>query len=202
MRSSPLPGAALLVTIACTGPTAPEIAPEAVSPAQGVDPAAEARAAAAVDQLGKRLKERLVTTMQAEGPVAAMALCATQAQPMTREVAETSGVRVGRSSLRLRNPKNAPPDWVGAWLVEQGERPAEGVEGRVRAATRADGTAVVRVLEPLAIQPPCLTCHGPPEAQLPDLTAALAERYPDDKAVGYALGDLRGAIWAEAVVAP
>lgn len=28
-------------------------------------------------------------------------------------------------------------------------------------------------------------------------SAALAARYPDDAATGYALGDLRGVLWAE-----
>jgi len=32
--------------------------------------------------------------------------------------------------------------------------------------------------------------------------AELAQRYPHDRALGYAAGDLRGALWAEAPVTP
>ena len=172
--------------------------PPASSPA--VDAEAEQRARMAMNQLGGTLKSALVSTMKAEGSVAAMSVCSTSAQAMTAEVARERGVTVGRSSLRLRNPRNVAPDWVRAWLSEQGERPAEGVQGATRSATLDDGTAVVRVVAPLAVEAPCLVCHGPDATRAPELTAALAERYPTDQATGYQAGDLRGAIWAEAKV--
>lgn len=48
--------------------------------------------------------------------------------------------------------------------------------------------------EPLVIDAVCLTCHGSVGS---DVAAALRERYPDDRATGYALGDFRGIAWAE-----
>lgn len=159
---------------------------------------AQQRARMAMQRLGETLKTQLVSTMKAQGPVAAMEVCSTTAQSMTKEVAQAEGVALGRSSSRLRNPDNAAPDWVAAWLSEQGERAAEGTPGLVQSGTREDGTPVVRVLKPLAVEAPCLVCHGPDEGRAPALSAALAERYPDDEATGYALGDLRGALWAEA----
>jgi cytochrome c553 len=165
-----------------------------------VDPGAEQRARSAIQTLGSSLKGRLVSTMKAQGPVAALDVCSTEAQTLTAEVAHTQGVLVGRSSLRLRNPANAPPDWVGRWLQEQGESAAEGVAGITRAATLDDGSQVVRVLKPLAIEAPCLVCHGPKEGRNAELAATLANRYPEDAASGYAVGDLRGAMWAEARV--
>ena len=57
---------------------------------------------------------------------------------------------------------------------------------------------------------PCTPCSSsefsrrptsyPEEGRLPELSAVLAERYPDDQATGYAAGDLKGAIWAETPV--
>ncbi len=161
---------------------------------------AEHRARGAMQTLGQTLKTRLVTTMKEQGPVAALDVCATNAQALTAEVTRDQGVTVGRSSLRLRNPANAAPDWVAAWLREQGERPAAGVVGLTGSATLPDGTQVMRVLQPLVIEGPCLVCHGPDAGRAPELTAALADRYPDDTATGYAAGDLRGAMWAEAAV--
>jgi len=43
---------------------------------------------------------------------------------------------------------------------------------------------------PLA-QKPCATCHGTNVD--PDLRAEILERYPEDKAVGFKPGEIRGA---------
>ncbi len=158
------------------------------------------RAQGAMMALGSSLKGELVSTMKEQGPEAALEVCSTSAQAMTAEVATEQGVTLGRSSLRLRNPANAGPAWVQGWLTMQGERKAEGVKPQVLSATRDDGVAVVRVIKPLPVEAPCLVCHGPDEGRAPSLSETLAQRYPSDAATGYALGDLRGAIWAEAVV--
>jgi hypothetical protein len=51
----------------------------------------------------------------------------------------------------------------------------------------------VGYVEPITIQPPCLACHGT------QLDAAvrqkLAELYPEDRATGFAPGELRGMFW-------
>ena len=144
------------------------------------------------------MKRRLL--LSAAMVCTALALCATQAQDLTTGVAREAGIAVGRSSLRLRNPDNAPRDWVDTWLQEQGEGSAAGVVGSSRIATADDGARVARVLRPLAVKPPCLTCHGAAANLAPEITAALAESYPTDRATGYVVGALRGAIWAEAKV--
>lgn len=150
-------------------------------------------------QLGRTLKARVVAAMAESGPVGALGVCATEAQALTRGVADSTSASVGRASLRLRNPANAGPEWVRTELERLGERPASGV-APIRTVTEADGRRVARFAGPIAIEGPCLTCHGPRESLAQDLRAALAERYPDDRAVGYALGDLRGLIWAEVEV--
>jgi len=153
-------------------------------------------AARAAAQLGTTLKERLVSTMQAEGPAAAFEVCAGNAQGLTAAVSKDTGVDLGRSSLRLRNPKNEAPPWVQAWLDEQGERPAADAVGFER-VDRVDGRRFARVLRPLPVAPPCLVCHGPAESLAPDVRAGLATHYPEDRAVGYAAGALRGALYGE-----
>lgn len=154
----------------------------------------------AATALGGSLKKRLLGAMQAEGPKGAVTACADEAQGMTALATAGSRARAGRSALRLRNPANGDaPAWVTTWLKAQGERSAEGVPGVNQ--THQDGDVMVaRVLKPIAIEGPCLTCHGDPAAIPKDVRAILAERYPADQATGYALGDLRGALWAEARV--
>ena len=53
----------------------------------------------------------------------------------------------------------------------------------------------VGYVEPIFMQPLCVTCHGAELA--PDLEAKLDELYPGDQARGYVAGDLRGVFWAE-----
>jgi len=153
------------------------------------------RAQGAAKARGETLKARVVEAM-AEGPAAAAAACADEARALTAQVAAARGASVGRSSLRLRNPENAGPAWVMAWLEATGERPAEGVEGFSRVEW-TDGAPVARALAPIPVEGGCVICHGDPSGIPQSVKAALAKRYPQDAATGYRPGDLRGAIWAE-----
>lgn len=178
-------------------PPAPPPAPVAASGADTPDAAALARADAAAKRLGSTLKARVVEEMGKGGPVSAVAVCSVEAPALAATIRSETGVDLGRSSLRLRNAANVAPAWVHEWLVAQGERPAEGV---APLATVVDGKA--RVIKPIAVEAPCLACHGPEASLAPDVRAAIAARYPTDAATGYALGDLRGALWAETAVVP
>jgi mono/diheme cytochrome c family protein len=60
----------------------------------------------------------------------------------------------------------------------------------------------VRLLRPIVVEGVCIVCHGPRDAMPPALRDALAARYPNDHAVDYRPGDLRGALWVEATIAP
>jgi len=161
------------------------------------DPAATsmASARAAIATLRLKLRQRLQKAM-GEGPAKALEVCAGEAQAIRAEVSHDTGVALGRASSRLRTPADAPPEWVGAWLAQQGERKVEGVVGFARIDETPAGR-VARVLEPIGIDKGCLTCHGPAEALPPAVREALGARYPADAATGYAEGDLRGAFWAE-----
>ena len=57
---------------------------------------------------------------------------------------------------------------------------------------------VARVILPIGIEAMCLRCHGEHDQISPAVRAVLEARYPADRASGYATGDLRGALWAEA----
>ena len=47
---------------------------------------------------------------------------------------------------------------------------------------------------PLRIGPMCLQCHGPRDALEPTVRRALDALYPEDRATGYGVGDLRGVV--------
>jgi hypothetical protein len=145
------------------------------------------KALAARDALFERLMARLTAVVQAEGPVTAIAVCQTEAPAIAETVGREKGVRIGRTSDKLRNTRNQPPDWAAASLASRPTEPAflAGPDGRFGA------------LLPVRLKAQCLTCHGPTEAIPVPVRDALADRYPQDRAVGYAEGDLRGWFWVE-----
>jgi hypothetical protein len=55
----------------------------------------------------------------------------------------------------------------------------------------------IGVVRPIGTASACTTCHGPDEKRPPQLQRLLAEHYPQDKAVGFSEGDVRGFFWAE-----
>lgn len=158
-------------------------------------PAVE-RAEQAIGALQRRLQTRLVEALAAGGPPAAIRVCKAEAPALATQVGAEFGVEVGRTSLRLRNPQNAPRPWARPLVAAAAGRPAAAVGPQVVEL----GEGRVGVLRPIPMQPLCGGCHGPREQLDPEVRAALAAAYPADQAVGFREGDLRGFFWAEARV--
>ena len=152
---------------------------------------AKKKASAAFKALGGKLKGELLTAIGEGGPVGAVEVCKTRAPAIAAEISEAEGFSLGRSSHRVRNSANTPNDAVAAYLEKYREKKAEEVPVE---ATLESGKWTV--IAPIATQPLCLTCHGDPKSFEPALKEALASHYPDDTAVGFEVGDLRGVFWA------
>lgn len=103
---------------------------------------------------------------------------------------------IKRTSLRLRNPANAPDALEGQAL----DRIRITIEAKspppllLQRLDYVNGRREWRVYQPVTIGPQCTACHGPAEFQPDNLRAALRERFPADAAVGYHWGDWRGLI--------
>jgi hypothetical protein len=152
-----------------------------------------AEAEAAIAALQRRLSGRLLAELQAGGLARAIAVCRTEAPALTAETAREEGIRVGRTSHRLRNPKNAAPAWAERLVAAGAGRRAAAVEPSV-----VDLGDRVGVLRPIATIAMCVRCHGRVEILPTDVKAFLDREYPDDRATGFEEGDLRGFAWAEA----
>lgn len=159
--------------------------------AQGASGAEAAEAAIAA--LQKRLSTRLAEELDKGGPTRAVAVCRDEAQALTAETARAQGIRVGRTADRLRNAGNAPPAWAEAHVQASAGKPAAEV-----APLFLDLGDRVGALRPIPTAPACLQCHGPRESLAPDVAAFLASAYPNDRAVGFTAGEVRGFFWAEA----
>ncbi|MEZ4648495.1 MAG: DUF3365 domain-containing protein [Candidatus Eisenbacteria bacterium] len=151
--------------------------------------AEQARAQAHIGPLKKALMGGLSGAMTEGGPTQAIEVCRTLAPQVAAELSQ-DGVEIGRTSHKLRNPENAPRDWVepilDQYLSSQGESHPQWVE------LSSDRVGYV---EPIGTMGLCLQCHGGEIA--PEVREAIAQNYPGDQAVGFAAGDLRGVFWLE-----
>jgi len=151
--------------------------------------------------LGKTLKQELLTAMQTGGPVEAIAVCNLKAMPLAEQISQETGWQVGRTSLRVRNPANTPDDWERQSLQQFQARLEDGEPlATIEAVTtqQRNGKTVQRFMKAIAVQAPCLACHGTELA--PAVAQKLDALYPNDRARGYQLGDLRGAFTLERVI--
>lgn len=153
-------------------------------------PTADPQAARETIQgFAKDLKHVLVTTMKANGPVAAIDACNLSAPAIAQQ--HTQGPwEISRSSLQVRNPNNRPDAWLKEVLLEfeQRKQDGEAVSRIEHSEQREDGWYFVKAIP---TGEPCLACHG---ANLtPAVQEKLSQLYPSDAATGFSLGDIRGA---------
>lgn len=171
---------------ACGTPTPPAGAPW-VAEAQGVASA---------------VPPRLLSVLRAEiaqgGPEGAIAACREQAPRLARDASAQSGWTVRRVSLRQRNPKAVPDAWERAALEDFDRRAAAGAAPatleRAEVVVGADGRREQRYLRALPVIELCTGCHGTAERLSPAVVTQLKTLYPEDRATGYRIGDLRGAM--------
>lgn len=136
------------------------------------------------------LLSELHRQLESVGPAEALDACHLAAIPVTQRAARYDGVSVGRTSTRLRNPNNAPPVWAAPIVERYADQPRASVDGFV-----VDLGDRVGVLRPIREQPICASCHGPEQTLSPGVSMRLAKRYPEDRAVGFREGDIRGWFW-------
>lgn len=154
--------------------------------------AAAASAMKAFDAVQATLSGRLMEEMKAGGPSRAVTVCRDEAQALTKRIASESGMALGRTSDRLRNPLNAAPEWARPFVEKAAGRKAAAIEPVV-----VDLGSRIGVLRPIGTAGACTTCHGAKDRQPEALRSLLAQHYPQDTAFGFSEGDLRGFFWAE-----
>lgn len=115
--------------------------------------------------------------------------CNLRALPIVDSLSKQYGIKAKRTSLKLRNPANAPDSIEKQVLLmyekTQSKKP-------IIIPTKEG----VRFFTPIYIAQLCLNCHGVPYQDIPDVTMkALDKWYPNDQAKNYQIYDIRG-IWS------
>jgi len=179
--------AAPLALVACTAP------PPLLTAAETA--AGRELSGRIADRFQAELQATLQQTVAREGLVAAIQVCAEEAPRIGARISAESGARVWRVALRNRNPRGVPDGLERAVLEGWADAPL-GPDGRPRvyaAAIGEEGRQELRFLRAIPTGPQCLACHGDPSLIAPEVKAAIAARYPADRATGFAPGELRGA---------
>jgi hypothetical protein len=155
--------------------------------------AARATASELIQRLGAALKKEMV-----RGPDKAIGVCRDVAPGLAGELSRKTGARVSRTSLKTRNPLLGQPDaWEQQVLADFDREVAQGAKPetleRSEVVTEPQGR-FFRYMKAIPVQPLCLTCHGTTDAIPAPVKARLATDYPHDRATGYVLGQIRGAV--------
>lgn len=136
----------------------------------------------------------LKEAIQSEGMEYAIGFCNIEALPITDSVSELNRVNIKRLAKKNRNALNATNEveseiyksYVLEWL--------DGQVLQAKVIPNESGHPVY--YRAIGIQPLCLNCHGVSGKDIPSpLAEKIAELYPNDKAIDFKNGELRG-MWA------
>lgn len=140
------------------------------------------------------LSGRLKAAMQEGGVANAVEYCNVVAYPLVDSLSQVHNAEIRRTSFKVRNPADAPTGAERAVLQAYHDQ-AEAGEELKPVVKSLDGQGVA-FYAPIKIQGLCLSCHGKVGETLQETDYALIKKlYPEDEAVGYELGDLRG-MWS------
>ena len=145
--------------------------------------------------LGADLKATLETALAEGGPEGAIRVCRHEGPGIAAAVSEQARLSVSRTALRVRNPANSASGWqrevMEAWLRDL----VSGQSMEELEYFQQDQDGSFRYMRPIATGALCLVCHG--GSLEPGLERAILDAYPQDRARGFQLGELRGAFVVE-----
>ncbi len=144
------------------------------------------RAESTRDQMLSTLLDELVSAIGENGPAKSIKVCKVSAPAVAKQLSQ-DGIKIGRTSFKLRNPANQPPEWAASFVTTQTQEPTFVALPQDR----------LGALLPIRLKATCLMCHGTEPEILPEVKAAIVSNYPKDQATGFAEGDLRGYFWVE-----
>ncbi|HET8861091.1 DUF3365 domain-containing protein [Marivirga sp.] len=147
------------------------------------------------EKVGAVFMNKITSQYAKGGYKAAAQFCSMNAYPLTDSLANEYKVFLKRVSSKNRNPTNSPSD-LEKQILEAYEYSAD------RGDDLGANVQFIRPGDTILYNKPiripsefCLNCHGS-QSQIPaEVQAILKEDYPNDKATGYKVGDLRG-MWS------
>ena len=135
------------------------------------------------------LRNSLVQSIGQNGIENAIGFCNENAYTITNMY--TDSVKLRRTALRYRNKDNQP-DSLELLVLNEMNSALMAKEDPSPQLIHIEGE--VHLFKPIILQAMCLNCHGQPMEQIKKPTLdKIKEFYPDDQAVNFNVGELRGA---------
>lgn len=139
----------------------------------------------------KALMTKLINAINESGVDYAASFCSVHAISLTDSISEKFNCAIQRVAERNRNPANK--------LTTREDLTAFSIfsdavgQKQIPSATVFDSEKVAVYYKPILLaMPDCLKCHGKEGELDASALAIISKNYPDDKATGFSLGDLRG----------
>lgn len=140
------------------------------------------------------LSEKLTEQMKMGGTAKAIPFCNVEALPITQQLSKKYNVTIKRTSDKLRNQKNKPTERELKIIDSYHKLLSEHKE--ITPIVEVDNNNNKHFYAPIIVKANCLVCHGKIEEILTVKTDSIIKSlYPNDEAIGYSEGELRG-IWS------
>lgn len=143
----------------------------------------------------KTLGKNLQNAMQNGGVENAVTYCNLAALPLVDSLSRSFDAEIRRVTLKPRNPNNDANE-IEMKIMEAYDfqhKDSIALEANVQTLPNNKYLFTKPILVESAL---CLTCHGMSEnGLLKETEDFIRSKYPDDKATGYSIGDLRG-MWS------
>lgn len=140
------------------------------------------------------LSSKLATAIGEKGISGAIEYCNLAAMPLVDSLSAANNATIRRTSLRTRNPDNAPSNWERGILssYEASYQAGQPMQPIVKGLDEH----TVAFAAPIVMKPLCLKCHGEigTDIAAPDYLT-IKKLYPNDEAFGFADQQLRG-MWS------
>jgi cytochrome c551/c552 len=141
----------------------------------------------------KELGKNLMGTIQKKGTKEAVTFCNKRAYPITDSMAVAQNATIKRVSDKPRNPNNqASTKELG--IIAQFKKAIANNE-EYKPITEVENGKVT-FYAPILTNSMCLQCHGTPRKTIqPEVFKTITSLYPEDKAIGYDVNEVRG-MWS------
>lgn len=140
-------------------------------------------------QTFKTLSGHLQQQLQSGGVESAIKYCNLQAYPLTDSLSKEFNVTIKRVAERNRNNDNALNELDKEVFEGYKQDLADSVKITPQLKLNSEGKYVFYA--PIQLKPMCVTCHGSKE-QIGSNYELISSLYPNDKAIDFLPGDLRG----------
>ncbi|MGV3665343.1 MAG: Tll0287-like domain-containing protein [Leptospira bouyouniensis] len=149
----------------------------------------EAEAISVTTEAKTNLQQKLMAAMKEGGTKVAIPFCKDNALGFTNQLGKKHHLILKRITDKPRNETNFVTDDEAKILAEiRNLKSKEGVfPNRVLSSDKN-----VTVYIPIIMMGQCLQCHGKANEMTEETKSILRKQYPNDKAIGYELGELRG----------